>query len=106
MKKLNGINNILVYTPNDKDLYDEHIESKKYDFGDFMNVMEGQYRPGHFDGVATIVEKLFKVFAPDNAYFGEKDFQQLTLIKLLVEKLNLNLNVVSCKTIRKHAWWL
>ena len=101
LKKLNGINNILVYTPNDKDLYDEHIESKKYDFGDFMNVMEGQYRPGHFDGVATIVEKLFKVFTPDNAYFGEKDFQQLTLIKLLVEKLNLNLNVVSCKTIRE-----
>ena len=95
------MNNILVYTPTDKDLYDEHIESKKYDFGDFMNIMEGQYRPDHFDGVATIVEKLFKIFTPDNAYFGEKDFQQLTLIKLLVEKLNLNLNVVSCKTIRE-----
>jgi pantoate--beta-alanine ligase len=102
LKKLNGINNILVYTPNDSDLYNEHEKSKKYNFGDFMNIMEGKYRPDHFDGVATVVEKLFKIFTPNNAYFGEKDFQQLILIKSLVEKLNLDLSVVGCKTIREE----
>jgi pantoate--beta-alanine ligase len=66
-----------------------------------MNIMEGKQRPNHFDGVATIVEKLFKIFTPDNAYFGEKDFQQLVLIKSLAEKLNLDINVVGCKTIRE-----
>mgnify|MGYP005696813931 FL=1 len=67
-----------------------------------MNIMEGKSRPDHFDGVATVVEKLFKMFTPNNAYFGEKDFQQLILIKSLAEKLNLNLSVVGCKTIREE----
>ena len=92
----------MVYTPNDSDLYNEHEKSKKYNFGDFMNIMEGKYRPDHFDGVETVVEKLFKIFTPNNAYFGEKDFQQLILIKSLVEKLNLDLSVVGCKTIREE----
>ena len=101
LKLLNDINNVLVYTPSDSDLYGQDEKSKKYNFGDFMNIMEGKQRPDHFDGVATIVEKLFKIFTPDNAYFGEKDFQQLILIKSLAEKLNPDLNVVGCKTIRE-----
>jgi len=102
LKILEGFNNILVYTPSDSDLYNEYEKSKKYNFGDFMNIMEGKYRPDHFDGVATVVEKLFKIFTPNNAYFGEKDFQQLILIKSLAEKLDLNLSVVGCKTIREE----
>lgn len=102
LKILEGFNNILVYTPSDSDLYNEYEKSKKYNFGDFMNIMEGKYRPNHFDGVATVVEKLFKIFTPNNAYFGEKDFQQLILIKSLAEKLDLNLSVVGCKTIREE----
>ena len=101
LKKLKGINNVLVYTPSDNDLYYKDEKSKKYNFGDFMNILEGEYRPNHFDGVATIVEKLFKIFNPNNAYFGEKDFQQLILIKSLAKKLNLNVNVIGCKTIRE-----
>jgi len=101
LKLLNDINNVLVYTPSDSDLYGQDEKSKKYKFGDFMNIMEGKQRPDHFDGVATIIEKLFKIFTPDNAYFGEKDFQQLILIKSLAEKLNPDLNVVGCKTIRE-----
>ncbi|MDB3874542.1 pantoate--beta-alanine ligase [Flavobacteriaceae bacterium] len=102
LKILEDFNNILVYTPSDSDLYNEYKKSKKYNFGDFMNIMEGKYRPDHFDGVATVVEKLFKIFTPNNAYFGEKDFQQLILIKSLAEKLDLNLSVVGCKTIREE----
>ena len=63
--------------------------------------MEGKVRPGHFDGVATVVEKLLSMFKPNNAYFGEKDFQQLLLIKALVRKIKLDVNIIGCKTIRE-----
>ena len=100
LKKLNRFENIIVYAPDNNDLYEKNESSKQYDFGSFTSLMEGKYRPGHFDGVATIIEKLFKIFKPDNAYFGEKDFQQLLLIKTLTEQLNINTNVVGCETIR------
>jgi len=101
LEKLQGFDNVIVYTPNDTDLYKENEKSKQYDFGNFINLMEGKYRPGHFDGVATIVEKLFKLFTPSNAYFGEKDFQQLLLIKTLTEQLNISTKVIGCETIRE-----
>ena len=63
--------------------------------------MEGWLRPGYFDGVGTIIEKLLKIFKPDNVYFGEKDFQQLLFIKTLVIKLKLDVNIISCETIRE-----
>ena len=99
--KLNRFENIIVYTPENNDLYQKNESSKQYDFGSFTNLMEGKHRPGHFDGVATIIEKLFKIFNPDNAYFGEKDFQQLLLIKTLTEQLDIDTNVVGCETIRE-----
>ena len=99
--KLNRFENIIVYTPENNDLYQKNESSKQYDFGSFTNLMEGKHRPGHFDGVATIIEKLFKIFNPDNAYFGEKDFQQLLLIKTLTEQLDIKTNVVGCETIRE-----
>ena len=64
-------------------------------------ILEGKYRPGHFNGVATIVEKLFDIFKPNNAYFGEKDFQQLSVIKTMVKKLSISVNIISCETIRE-----
>ena len=63
--------------------------------------MEGAIRPGHFDGVATVVEKLLRMFNPSDAYFGEKDFQQLILIKKLVKELKIKVNINGCKTIRE-----
>ena len=100
LRKLECFKSIFVYTPSDNDLYKE-VVSKNYDLDNLDKILEGKFRPGHFNGVATIVEKLFNLFTPNNAYFGEKDYQQLTIIKLMVEKLKLNVNIVSCDTIRE-----
>src|SRR5690606_6703877 len=80
---------IIVYLPEVSDLYKDSVAAKKYNFGGVENEMEGKHRKGHFDGVGTIVNKLFRIVKPDAAYFGEKDFQQLQIVKKLVaiEKL-------------------
>ena len=100
VRKLKDFKNIFIYAPSDNDLYKDII-SKSFDFDDLDKILEGKYRPGHFKGVATIVEKLFNLFNPNNAYFGEKDFQQLSIVKLMTKKLNLNVNVIGCSTIRE-----
>ena len=99
--KLKALSDILVYIPNDNDIYQKDEMKKKYNFGQLTKIMEGKMRPGHFDGVATVVEKLLRMFNPTNAYFGEKDFQQLILIKALVKEQELKVNIVGCGTIRE-----
>ena len=98
--KLRDYKNIFIYSPRDKDIYQE-IVSKNYDLDNLDKILEGKYRPGHFKGVATIVEKLFDIFNPNNAYFGEKDFQQLSIIKTMVKKLSISVNIISCRTVRE-----
>ena len=98
--KLRHYKNIFIYSPKDKDLYQE-VVSKNYDLDNLDKILEGKFRPGHFSGVATIVEKMFDLFNPDNAYFGEKDFQQLSIIKTMVKKLGIKVNIISCETIRE-----
>ncbi|ACU06943.1 Pantoate--beta-alanine ligase [Flavobacteriaceae bacterium 3519-10] len=73
-----------VYIPEVADIYPDGLTSKSYDFGGIENEMEGKFRPGHFNGVGTVVEELFRQIKPNNAYFGEKDYQQLAVIKRLV----------------------
>ncbi len=90
----------IVFTPTEKEMYPEP-DTRVFDFGTLDKIMEGKHRPGHFNGVAQIVSKLLAIVEPDKAYFGEKDFQQLTIIKQLVRQLNLPVQIVSCPIVRE-----
>jgi pantoate--beta-alanine ligase len=91
---------ILIFSPDSEtEIYPIAKESIKA-FGP-CNILEGAMRPGHFDGVMSVVKRLFDIVGPKNAYFGKKDYQQLTLIKLLVKKFELNINIVSMPVIRE-----
>lgn len=91
-----------VFLPTTKEVYGENVTAEKYDFGNLDKVMEGQHRIGHFDGVATIVKLLFDIVQPTNAYFGEKDFQQLQIIINMVIQKKLPINIVPCAIIREE----
>lgn len=94
---------IIVYLPAVIDLYPEKVVAKRYNFDGLENEMEGKHREGHFDGVGTIVAKLFRIVMPDVAYFGEKDFQQLQIVKKLVEIENLPIRVIGCPISRERS---
>jgi len=94
-------NQVVLYTPDHKDLYPDGIQSKTYDFGTIAAHMEGEYRVGHFEGVATVVEALFRKIQPQKAYFGEKDFQQLQIIKALNAQKKLGVTIVPCPIVRE-----
>jgi pantoate--beta-alanine ligase len=100
LKNLDG--DLLVFNPDASDLYKGKIESKKYSFGGLENEMEGKHRKGHFDGVGTVVGLLFKTIKPNNAYFGEKDFQQLQIVKKLVEIEKLPVTIIGCPIVREE----
>ncbi|MCL4169255.1 UNVERIFIED_CONTAM: hypothetical protein GTU68_056036 [Idotea baltica] len=93
--------NILVYAPTVDDIYGGNTVSQKFDFDGLEFEMEGKFRNGHFDGVGTIVKRFFDIVKPHKAYFGEKDFQQLAIIKKLVEKYNIPVKIVGCKIHRE-----
>lgn len=90
-----------VFMPSAEEMYPEKVEDH-YDFGDLERVMEGACRPGHFNGVAIVVRKLFEIVTPSRAYFGEKDFQQLAIINKMVKDLNMNLEIVPCPIVREN----
>ena len=99
LRILRNINCDIVFAPTKNEMYDKP-DSIKYDFGHLDKVMEGEYRPGHFIGVARIVTRLFEVVTPHKAYFGLKDFQQLIIIKKLTEDLKLPVKIISCPIVR------
>ena len=104
IKILNSINkNLLVYTPKSSDLYGDNVQHDLFNFDGLDLIMEGSVRKNHFDGVATVVKKLILKFNPLNIYFGEKDFQQMVIIKNLLIKENLNTNLISCETVRDKS---
>jgi pantoate--beta-alanine ligase len=93
----------VAYTPPEEDLYDHPLEKiTDFKFGEFESRLEGKYRPGHFNGVALIVTKLFNIIQPDYAYFGQKDLQQFFLIKQLICDLSYNIQIRSIPTIREN----
>lgn len=98
--KLKSVGCDVVFTPDYKEIYPDGI-TDSFDFGDIEKVMEGEHRPGHFNGVAIVVKRLFEIVNPNRAYFGEKDFQQLLIIKVLVKKENLPIEIVPVKIVRE-----
>ncbi|RVT79791.1 pantoate--beta-alanine ligase [Flavobacterium sufflavum] len=93
--------NIIVYAPTVDDIYEGKTVSQDFDFDGLENQMEGKFRPGHFNGVGTIVKRLFEIVSPTNAYFGEKDFQQLQIVKKMVRKTHLDVNIIGCNIYRE-----
>lgn len=103
VKKMRTLSDkIILYAPSVEDIYEGNTVSQTFDFDGLENQMEGKFRPGHFNGVGTIVKRLFEIVTPTNAYFGEKDFQQLQIVKKLVEKTDLPVNIVGCPIFREE----
>ncbi|MDO4880136.1 MAG: pantoate--beta-alanine ligase [Capnocytophaga sp.] len=92
---------IIIFAPTAEDIYDGNISSEVFDFEGIDKVMEGAFRPGHFDGVGTIVKKLLEIVRPTNAYFGEKDYQQILIIKSMVKQAKISVNIIPCPIIRE-----
>jgi pantoate--beta-alanine ligase len=102
VKKIASLNSkIIVFAPTVDDIYDGKPTSQSFDFDGLENQMEGKFRPGHFDGVGTVVQRLFEIVQPTNAYFGEKDFQQLQIIKKMVSKKNIPVTIIGCPIFRE-----
>jgi pantoate--beta-alanine ligase len=90
----------IVFTPDNKEIYPEE-DKRKFNFGNLDNVMEALHRPGHFNGVAQVVSRLFEIVKPDIAIFGEKDFQQLAVIKNLVRQIGSEVKIIGHPIIRE-----
>lgn len=100
VRKLQEAGCDMVFIPSVEEMYPEP-ETTVFDFGHLDKVMEGKFRPGHFNGVAIVVKKLFEIIEPHQAFFGEKDYQQLTIIQCMVSQLRMPVKIIPCETIRE-----
>tara|TARA_Y100000766_G_scaffold256324_1_gene243051 strand:- start:2773 stop:3618 length:846 start_codon:yes stop_codon:yes gene_type:complete len=91
---------IILFNPDSEEVYSEGVKSQQFNFNGLDKHMEGKYRVNHFQGVATVVNKLLSIVESDNVYFGEKDFQQLKIIENLICEKKINTKVVRCDTVR------
>jgi pantoate--beta-alanine ligase len=92
----------LLFAPSVEEVYPEP-DRRQFDFGLLDKVMEGAYRPGHFNGVAQVVSRLFSFVQPDKAYFGEKDFQQLAIVREMTHRLQIPVEIVAVPTVREPS---
>jgi pantoate--beta-alanine ligase len=99
---LSATGKVIVYLPTQNDLYPNGLHSRNFDFGALATFMEGAGRPGHFEGMATVVTRFFEIIRPDRAFFGEKDYQQLAIIKQVVANENWPVEIIPCDTLREH----
>jgi len=102
LKMLESTGCDLVFAPDAEEIYPEP-DTRKFDFGQLERVMEGKHRPGHFNGVAQVVSRLFEIVNPNKAYFGLKDFQQLAIIQKMVQMLKMPVEIVACPIIREKS---
>src|SRR5690606_20640749 len=92
---------LIIFTPNAYELYGDKVMAEQFIFDGLENEMEGKFRTGHFNGVGTVVKKFFEIVQPEKAFFGEKDYQQLQIIKRLTEKYNLPIEIIGCPIDRE-----
>ena len=101
LKLLEPLDVDIIFNPSVEEMYPE-VDERIFSFGALEMVMEGAFRPGHFNGVAQVVSKLFDMVTPDKAFFGEKDFQQLAIVKAMVREYNYPVEIVPCPTVREE----
>ena len=102
LEKLERLACDAVYIPAIEDLYEKGETAKEFDFGSLTTSLEGEFRPGHFNGMTTIVEKLFNIIQPTIAFFGQKDLQQLQIVKALVRQMKSTIKIEGIPTIREE----
>jgi len=100
---LNTLGEVIVFAPTVEEVYPENDAYTPLDLEGIDNVMEGEFRPGHFQGVVHVVRNLFQIVQPDQAYFGLKDFQQVAVIRLLTKKYNFPIQIIACPTLRESS---
>jgi len=100
---LKTVGDVIVFAPTVAEMYPANFKEVDLDLGDLETVMEGKFRPGHFNGVVNVVNRLFQIIEPKYAFFGEKDFQQLAVINRMVELLDLSVKIIPCPTIREAS---
>ena len=91
-----------LFLPGEQEVY-PNGKPPGYDFGPIMNVLEGRQRPGHFSGMVTVVKRLFEIVQPDMAFFGQKDYQQLLIVKEMVKRFEMPVKIVGCPIVRTEA---
>ena len=99
-KLLESVGTDYVFAPSVDEMYPTK-DTRHFEFPPVSTVMEGAHRPGHFNGVCQVVSRLFYIVRPDRAYFGEKDWQQIAVVKAMVKSLGLNVNIVECPIVRE-----
>ena len=100
---LSSINCGIVFAPTVEEMYPKNRKAIQLDLGNLANLMEGKFRPGHFDGVVDVVSRLFEIVNPTKAFFGLKDFQQVSVIRFMTSKLNFPVEIIACPTLRETS---